>query len=114
MPGRLLLLVDVADSAALAAAVEVAAVVAVAADKVVAVWDKMPAWKHQALQKAIDDDAPAAQIKDALDKYEASQKTKQAALTGAQEALRGGSFRQAGGAGDVDGFAALIELQNRS
>jgi len=43
----------------------------------------------QALQKAIDDDAPAAQIKDALDKYEASQKAKQAALTDAQEALRG-------------------------
>jgi hypothetical protein len=43
----------------------------------------------QALQKAIDDDAPAAQIKDALAKYEASQKTKQATLTAAQEALRG-------------------------
>lgn len=45
--------------------------------------------EQQALQKAIDDDAPAAQIKDALSKYEASQKTKQAALTAAQEALRG-------------------------
>jgi hypothetical protein len=43
----------------------------------------------QALQEAIDNDAPAAQIKDALSKYEASQKTKQAALTEAQEALRG-------------------------
>jgi hypothetical protein len=43
----------------------------------------------QALQKAIDDDAPSAQIKDALDKYEAAQKVKQAALTDAQEALRG-------------------------
>jgi Spy/CpxP family protein refolding chaperone len=42
----------------------------------------------QALQKTIDDNAPAAQIKDALDKYEASQKTKQATLTAAQEALR--------------------------
>ena len=42
----------------------------------------------QALQKAIDDDAPAAQIKDALDKYEASQKTKQATLAAAQESLR--------------------------
>jgi len=45
--------------------------------------------EQQALQQAIDDDAPAAQIKDALDKYEASQKVKQAALTAAQEALRG-------------------------
>jgi hypothetical protein len=45
--------------------------------------------EQQALQDAIDNDAPAAQIKDALSKYEASQKTKQAALTAAQEALRG-------------------------
>jgi hypothetical protein len=44
--------------------------------------------EQQALQKAIDDDAPAAQIKNALDRYVASQKTKQAALTAAQEALR--------------------------
>jgi hypothetical protein len=44
--------------------------------------------EQQALQKAIDDDAPAAQIKAALDRYEASQKTKQATLTAAQEALR--------------------------
>jgi hypothetical protein len=45
--------------------------------------------EQQALQQAIDNDAPAAQIKDALTKYEASQKTKQATLTAAQEALRG-------------------------
>jgi hypothetical protein len=44
--------------------------------------------EQQALQKAIDDDAPAAQIKNALDRYEASQKTKQATLAAAQEALR--------------------------
>jgi Spy/CpxP family protein refolding chaperone len=44
--------------------------------------------EQQALQNAIDSDAPAAQIKDALDKYEASQKTKQATLAAAQEALR--------------------------
>jgi hypothetical protein len=44
--------------------------------------------EQQALQKAIDDDAPAAQIKAALDRYEASQKTKQATLAAAQEALR--------------------------
>ena len=42
----------------------------------------------QALQNALDNNAPAAQIKDALDKYEAAQKTKQATLTAAQEALR--------------------------
>jgi hypothetical protein len=47
-----------------------------------------PSVEQQALQDAIDNNAPAAQIKDALDKYEASQKTKQAALTAAQEALR--------------------------
>jgi hypothetical protein len=45
--------------------------------------------EQQALQQAVDNDAPAAQIKDALEKYQASQKTKQAALTAAQEALRG-------------------------
>jgi hypothetical protein len=44
--------------------------------------------EQQALQNAIDNDAPAAQIKAALDRYEASQKTKQATLTAAQEALR--------------------------
>ena len=44
--------------------------------------------EEQALQTAIDNDAPAAQIKAALDRYEASQKTKQATLTAAQEALR--------------------------
>jgi hypothetical protein len=47
-----------------------------------------PSVEQQALQDAIDNNAPAAQIKDALDKYEASQKTKQATLTAAQEALR--------------------------
>jgi hypothetical protein len=45
--------------------------------------------EQQALQNAVDNDSPAAQIKDALDKYEASQKVKQAALSDAQEALRG-------------------------
>ena len=45
--------------------------------------------EQQALQTAIDNDAPAAQIKAALDRYEAAQKTKQATLATAQEALRG-------------------------
>src|SRR6185369_14069104 len=44
--------------------------------------------EQQALQKAIDDSAPAAQIKDALAKLQASQTAKQATLTAAQEALR--------------------------
>lgn len=44
--------------------------------------------EQQALQNAIDNDAPAAQIKDALEKFQAAKKTKQAALTAAQEALR--------------------------
>jgi Spy/CpxP family protein refolding chaperone len=47
-----------------------------------------PSPEAEALQKAIDDNAPTAQIKDALAKYEASQKAKQAKLTQAQEELR--------------------------
>lgn len=43
----------------------------------------------EALQKAIDDNAPKAQIKDLLTKYQASQKTKQAKLIAAQKELRG-------------------------
>ena len=42
----------------------------------------------EALQKAIDDDAPAAQIKDLLAKYKASQKAKQAKLEAAQADLK--------------------------
>lgn len=42
----------------------------------------------EALQKAIDDNAPKAQIKDLLAKYQASQKVKQAKLTEAQADLR--------------------------
>jgi hypothetical protein len=41
-----------------------------------------------ALQQAIDSDAPAAQLKNLLDKYNASEKTKQAALAAAQANLR--------------------------
>jgi hypothetical protein len=41
-----------------------------------------------ALQKAVDDDAPAAQIKDLLAKYKAAQKTKQAKLEAAQADLK--------------------------
>ena len=42
----------------------------------------------EALQKALDDNAPTSQVKTLLAKYEASQKAKQAALKDAQEALR--------------------------
>ena len=42
----------------------------------------------EALQKAIDDNAPTAQIKTALAKYQATQKAKQAKLVTAQENLR--------------------------
>jgi hypothetical protein len=42
----------------------------------------------QALQQAIDSDAPANQLKDLLAKYEASQKAKQTALATAQASLR--------------------------
>ncbi len=47
-----------------------------------------PSPEAEALQKAIDDNAPTAQIKAALAKYEASQKDKQAKLAQAQENLR--------------------------
>ena len=47
-----------------------------------------PSPEAEALQKAIDDNAPTAQIKAALAKYKASQKTKQAKLVQAQENLR--------------------------
>jgi hypothetical protein len=44
--------------------------------------------EQDALQKALDDDAPAAQVKDLLVKYKASQKTKQAKLEAAQGELK--------------------------
>ena len=47
-----------------------------------------PSPEAEALQNAIDANAPAAQIKDALAKYETSQKAKQAKLVQAQEDLR--------------------------
>jgi len=43
---------------------------------------------RDALQQAIDDNAPAGQIQALLAKYEASQKAKQAALIAAQADLR--------------------------
>ena len=42
----------------------------------------------EALQKALDDNAPAGQVKELLAKYQATMKSKQAALKDAQEALR--------------------------
>jgi len=47
-----------------------------------------PSPEADALQKLIDADAPAEQIKDSLAKYEASQKVKQDALVSAQSDLR--------------------------
>jgi hypothetical protein len=47
-----------------------------------------PSPEAEALQKAIDDNAPTAQIKTALAKYQTSQKAKQAKLVTAQENLR--------------------------
>ena len=44
--------------------------------------------EQDALQKALDDDAPASQIKDLLAKYKASQKAKQAKLEAAQADLK--------------------------
>jgi hypothetical protein len=47
-----------------------------------------PSPEAEALQQAIDNNAPAAQIKAALAKYEAAQRAKQAKLAEAQEQLR--------------------------
>ncbi len=47
-----------------------------------------PSPEAEALQKAVDDNAPAAQIKDLLAKYQDSQKEKLAKLATAQENLR--------------------------
>ena len=47
-----------------------------------------PSQEAEALQKAIDDNAPKAQLKAALAKYQTSQKAKQAKLVTAQETLR--------------------------
>lgn len=44
--------------------------------------------EQDALQKAIDDNAPAAQVKDLLAKFKASQQAKQAKLEAAQDALK--------------------------
>lgn len=44
--------------------------------------------ERDALQKAIDDNAPSGQIKDALAKYKTSQKAKQAKLEAAQAELK--------------------------
>jgi hypothetical protein len=44
--------------------------------------------EYDALRKAIDDNAPAAQIKDLLAKFKASQKVKQAKLEAAQAELK--------------------------
>jgi len=47
-----------------------------------------PSPEQEALQKAIDDNAPAAQIKDLLAKYKAAQQVKQAKLEAAQADLK--------------------------
>ena len=47
-----------------------------------------PSPEQEALQKAIDDNAPSAQIKEALAKYRASRKDKEAKLEAAQADLK--------------------------
>ena len=44
--------------------------------------------EQEALQKAIDDDAPAGQVKDLLAKYKAAQQARQAKLEKAQDDLK--------------------------
>jgi hypothetical protein len=47
-----------------------------------------PSVEAEALQKALDSNAPAAQVKAALEKYRASRKDKEAKLTQTQDDLR--------------------------
>jgi hypothetical protein len=47
-----------------------------------------PSPEQEALQNALDADAPAAQVKDLLAKFKASQQAKQAKLEAAQDALK--------------------------
>ena len=47
-----------------------------------------PSPEQEALQKALDDNAPSSQVKDLLARYKASQKTKQAKLEAAQADLK--------------------------
>jgi hypothetical protein len=47
-----------------------------------------PSPEQEALQNALDQNAPAGQIKDLLAKYKASQQAKQAKLEAAQDALK--------------------------
>ena len=47
-----------------------------------------PSPEQEALQKAIEDDAPAAQVKDLLAKYKTARQAKQAKLEAAQDALK--------------------------
>ena len=66
-----------------------------------------PSPEAEALQKAIDDNSPPAQIKAALAKYEASQKAKQAKLAEAQDATPQGADRKTGGPGHLAGIAQI-------
>ena len=47
-----------------------------------------PSPEQEALQKALDDDAPTAQVKDLYAKYKAARAAKQAKLEAAQDALK--------------------------
>jgi hypothetical protein len=47
-----------------------------------------PSPEQEALQNALDQNAPAGQVKDLLAKYKASQQAKQAKLEAAQDALK--------------------------
>jgi hypothetical protein len=47
-----------------------------------------PSAEQEALSKALEDNAPSAQVKDLLAKYKASQKVKQAKLEAAQAELK--------------------------
>ena len=63
-----------------------------------------PARNRKRCKRRLDDDAPAAQIKDLLAKYKASQKAKQAKLEAAQDDLKAVLTVETGGAGYLLGL----------
>ena len=87
-----------------AAVASAAAVVRAASLAAAAFWPAARARTAEALQNAIDANAPAAQIKDLLAKYKASQKAKQAKLAAAHADLRKVLTVKQEAAGDVVGL----------
>ena len=66
-----------------------------------------PSPEAEALQKAIDDKAPTAQVKAALEKYRAARKDKEAKLAASAGGPSQGADRPAGSASRLAGIAEL-------